>query len=149
MRFVVSSTDFLSHLQTIGRVISSKNTIPILDSFLFSLNENQLTITASDGDTTLVTTMQVADAEGNGVFAISAKLLLDPLRELPEQPLTLDINDANLEVFIYFQNGKYYLIVQHGEDYPKSPTIKEEHTQLTIEALALAIGIIKTIFATA
>ncbi|WP_243349918.1 DNA polymerase III subunit beta [Parabacteroides sp. FAFU027] len=149
MRFVVSSTDFLSHLQTIGRVISSKNTIPILDSFLFSLNENQLTITASDGDTTLVTTMQVADAEGNGVFAISAKLLLDPLRELPEQPLTLDINDANLEVFIYFQNGKYNLIGQHGEDYPKSPAIKEEHTQLNIEAQALASGINKTIFATA
>lgn len=149
MKFVVSSTDLLSHLQTIGRVISSKNTIPILDSFLFSLDENQLSMTASDGDTTLITTMQVADSEGKGVFAISAKLLLDPLRELPEQPLSFDINDDNLEIYIYFQNGKYNLIGQHGEDYPQSPAMREGFTEMNLEVQALYNGINKTIFATA
>ncbi len=149
MKFVVSSTDLLSHLQTIGRVISSKNTIPILDSFLFSLDENQLTMTASDGDTTLITNMQVADAEGKGVFAISAKLLLDPLRELPEQPLSFDINDDNLEVYIYFQNGKYNFIGQHGEDYPQSPAMRENNVQMNINVQTLYNGINKTIFATA
>ncbi|MGL5919428.1 MAG: DNA polymerase III subunit beta, partial [Bacteroidales bacterium] len=118
MKFVVSSTDFLAHLQTIGRVINSKNTIPILDSFLFTLDQDVLTIKASDGETTLETSIRVADAEGSGLFAIPAKMLVDPIRELPEQPLVFEINDTNLEVFIYFQNGKYNLIGQSGETYP-------------------------------
>ncbi|MFZ4456787.1 MAG: DNA polymerase III subunit beta [Bacteroidales bacterium] len=149
MKFVVSSTDLLAHLQTIGRVINSKNTIPILDSFLFALKDNHLTLTASDGDTTLITSMQVADSEGDGVFAISAKLLLDPLRELPEQPLTFDIDDSSLEIFIYFQNGKYNLIGQQGDDYPQSPKIREEHVSFNVEVSALLSGITRTIFATA
>ena len=107
MKFVVSSTLLLSHLQTVGRVINSKNSMPILDNFLFALEGNELTITASDQETTMTTTIGLIEAEGKGLFAVSAKILLDPLRELPEQPLTFQINDENLEVFLYYQNGKY------------------------------------------
>lgn len=149
MKFVVSSTDLLAHLQTIGRVINSKNTIPILDSFLFSIQENTLTLTASDGDTTLITSMQVADSEGDGVFAVSAKMLLDPLRELPEQPLTFDIDDNTLEIYIYFLNGKYNLVGQQGDDYPRSSQLREENVSFNIEVMAMLNGINRTIFATA
>ncbi len=149
MKFVVSSTDLLAHLQTIGRVINSKNTIPILDSFLFSLKDNQLTLTASDGDTTLITSMQVADSEGDGVFAITAKTLLEPVRELPEQPLTFDIDDTTLEIFIYFQNGKYNFVGQQGDDYPRSPVLREDNVSFNVEVLSLLNGINRTIFATA
>lgn len=149
MKFVVSSTDFLAHLQTIGRVINSKNTIPILDSFLFTLDQDVLTIKASDGETTLETSMRVADAEGSGLFAIPAKMLVDPIRELPEQPLVFEINDTNLEVFIYFQNGKYNLIGQSGETYPMSPELTANSLSLKTDVEMLLNGVTKTLFATA
>ncbi|MGL4331230.1 MAG: DNA polymerase III subunit beta [Bacteroidales bacterium] len=149
MKFVVSSTDFLAHLQTIGRVINSKNTIPILDSFLFTLDQDVLTIKASDGETTLETSIRVADAEGSGLFAIPAKMLVDPIRELPEQPLVFEINDTNLEVFIYFQNGKYNLIGQSGETYPMSPELTANSLSLKTDVEMLLNGVTKTLFATA
>lgn len=149
MKFVVSSSDFLAHLQTIGRVINSKNTIPILDSFLFTLDEDVLTVRASDGETTLETSLRVADAEGSGLFAIPAKMLLDPIRELPEQPLVFEINDTNLEVFIFFQNGRYNLIGQSGETYPQAPALSENNLSLNMEVDALLSGVTKTLFATA
>ena len=120
MKFVVSSTLLLSHLQTVGRVINSKNSMPILDNFLFALEGNELTITASDQETTMTTTIGLIEAEGKGLFAVSAKILLDPLRELPEQPLTFQINDENLEVFLYYQNGKYNFVGVNGDEYPAS-----------------------------
>ena len=88
MRFDVSSTALLSRLQSISKVIASKNSLPILDSFLFNLEGNTLTVTASDAETRLVTSVDVMNAQGAGLFAVSAKILLDPLKELPEQPLT-------------------------------------------------------------
>ncbi len=84
MRFDVSSTALLSRLQSISKVIASKNSLPILDSFLFNLEGNKLTITASDAETRLVTSVDVMNAQGSGLFAVSAKILLDPLKELPE-----------------------------------------------------------------
>ncbi|MGL4806741.1 MAG: DNA polymerase III subunit beta [Bacteroidales bacterium] len=149
MKFVVSSSDFLAHLQTIGRVINSKNTIPILDSFLFTLDEGVLTVRASDGETTLETSLRVADAEGSGLFAIPAKMLLDPIRELPEQPLVFEINDTNLEVFIFFQNGRYNLIGQSGETYPQAPALGENNLSLNMDVDILLSGVTKTLFATA
>ena len=119
MRFDVSSTALLSRLQAVGKVIASKNTLPILDNFLFQLDGNLLTVTASDVETRLVTSVEVMNAQGSGLFCVSAKMLLEPLKELPEQPLTFDVNDANLEVFIHFQNGKYNFIGQKGDTYPQ------------------------------
>ena len=91
----------------LAKLLLLRNSLPILDSFLFNLEGNKLTITASDAETRLVTSVDVMNAQGSGLFAVSAKILLDPLKELPEQPLTFDINDDNLEIFIHFQNGKY------------------------------------------
>ena len=76
MKFVVSSSSLLFHLQAVGRVISSKNTISILENFLFNLSGDKLTVTASDQETTMTTSVEVQEAEGNGLFAVSAKMLL-------------------------------------------------------------------------
>ena len=89
MKFDVSSTALSSRLQVASKVIAAKNSLPILDNFLFSLEGDMLTITAADSETRLVTTVQVMNAQGSGVFALSAKNILDPLKELPEQPLIL------------------------------------------------------------
>ena len=149
MRFDVSSTALLSHLQSIGKVIASKNTLPILDNFLFQLEENTLTVTASDAETRLVTPLEVMNAEGSGLFCVSAKMLLDPLKELPEQPLTFDVNDANLEVFIHFQNGKYNFIGQKGDTYPQQKPLSEQAVEVVMDAQLLLNGISRSLFATA
>lgn len=149
MRFDVSSTALLSRLQSISKVIASKNSLPILDSFLFELEGTKLTVTASDSETRLETSVEVLNAQGSGVFAVSAKILLDPLKELPEQPLTFDINDDNLEIFIHFQNGKYNFIGQKGDAYPQQKPLGENAASILVDAQTLLNGISRSIFATA
>ncbi|GAB6119858.1 DNA polymerase III subunit beta [Dysgonomonas termitidis] len=149
MKFVVSSTALLSHLQAISKVINSKNTLPILDCFLLELEGSTLTLTAADSETRLVTSLEVNEADGNGKFAVNAKNLLDPLKELPEQPLTFEINNDNLETFIFFHNGKYNFIGQSGDDYPQPKELKETAVSLTIEPQVLFAGINRTLFASA
>ena len=149
MRFDVSSTALLSRLQSISKVIASKNSLPILDSFLFHLEGEKLTITSSDAETRLVTSIEVMNTQGNGIFAVSSKILLDPLKELPEQPLTFDINDNNLEIFIHFQNGKYNFIGQKGDTYPQQKPLNENAISILVDAQMLANGISRSLFATA
>lgn len=149
MRFDVSSTALLSRLQSVGKVIASKNTLPILDNFLFQLEGNVLTVTASDVETRLVTSVEVMNVQGSGLFCVSAKMLLEPLKELPEQPLTFDVNDANLEVFIHFQNGKYNFIGQKGDTYPQQKPLSEQAVEVVIDAQQLLNGISRSLFATA
>ncbi|MBK5719648.1 DNA polymerase III subunit beta [Dysgonomonas sp. Marseille-P4677] len=149
MKFVVSSTALLSHLQAISKVINSKNTLPILDCFLLELSGSVLTLTAADSETRLVTSLEVNDADGSGKFAVNAKNLLDPLKELPEQPLTFEINNDNLETFIFFHNGKYNFIGQSGDDYPQPKELKDSAVSLVIEPQILFSGINRTLFASA
>lgn len=149
MRFDVSSTALLSRLQSISKVIASKNSLPILDSFLFDLDGNKLTITASDAETRLVTSVEVMNSKGTGLFAVSAKILLDPLKELPEQPLTFNINDENLEIFIHFQNGKYNFIGQKGDTYPLQKPLNDNAIAIIVDSQMLLNGISRSLFATA
>jgi DNA polymerase III, beta subunit len=149
MKFVVSSASLLNHLQAISRVINSKNTLPILDCFLLDLKGNELSLTAADNETRLETLVEVNAAEGEGSLAINAKNLLDPLRELPDQPLTFDINDETLEVFIYYHNGKYNFVGLKGDEYPEPKELKESSLTLNMDAETLFSGINRTVFATA
>lgn len=146
MKFIVSSTELLSHLQAISRVINSKNSLQILDNFLLKLDGETLTMTASDIETTMITTMQVQDVEGAGQVAVSSKLLLDTLREFSEQPLTFTIDDNNLAMVITSANGTYNFIGQNGDMYPQLPTLEENARQLTVEVPTLLDGISKTFF---
>jgi DNA polymerase III subunit beta len=150
MKFVVSSTDLLSHLSAISKVISSKSTMPILDNFLFQLTDADLTITASDLESTLITHMELDNTEGNGTIAVPAKLLIDTLKEFPEQPLTFQINSDTYAIEIFSDNGKYSIVGQSGEDFPELPEISEEEsTSVTLGPKILLKGIDKTLFATA
>jgi DNA polymerase-3 subunit beta len=150
MKFVVSSTELLSHLQAISRVISSKNTLPILDNFLFELKNDELVATASDLESTLITTIPLETSVGEGVIAFPAKILTDTLKEFPEQPLTFDIDSTSLAVKITSENGVFSIVGQNGEDFPKLPE-KEENSlvNITVESDVLLTGVNKTLFATA
>jgi DNA polymerase-3 subunit beta len=149
MKFDVSSSALLARLQSLSKVIASKSTLPILDNFLFQLQDNKLTITASDTETRLVTSLDVINVEGEGLFAVSAKILLEPLKKLPEQPLTFSINDDNLEIFIYFENGKYNFIGQKGDTYPQHKPLGDTTVTLSMESQILYNGVNRTLFATA
>ncbi len=150
MKFVVSSTDLLSHLSAISKVISSKSTMPILDNFLFQLSETELKITASDLESTLITSMELDNIEGEGTIAVPAKLLIDTLKEFPEQPLTFQVNDENFGIEIFSENGKFSIVGQSGEDFPEQPEVNEESaTTVSVSHSILQKGIEKTLFATA
>jgi len=149
MKFIVSSTDLLSHLQAISRVINSKNSLPILDNFLLSLEGNTLTMTASDIETTLITSMEVETVEGSGKVAVASRLLLDTLREFSAQPLTFNINDSNLALVITSANGSYNFIGQNGDEYPRMPQLQDDARKLTLPVNTLSSGISKTLFCTA
>ncbi len=150
MRFVVSSHDLLEHLQSVSRVISSKNSLPILDDFLFKLEDNVLTITASDLETTLVTHMNIENADAGGSIALPALRLTNTLKEFPEEPLTFEVDLESLSVEILAEQGKYNIVGQRAVDYPQMPTLKEEtKISFKMDPGVLYNGITRTIFATA
>lgn len=149
MRFNVSSTKLFANLQSVSRVIAAKNSLSILEDVLFDLNEGVLTLTASDGETTIRTSIDVEASEGNGKVAFGAKLLLETLREFPEQPLTFVIDEQNFSMLITSANGTYSFVGQNGMEYPEMRTDEENINGFAINAGVLLDSINKTIFCTA
>ena len=149
MKFNVSSATLCNRLQTLSRVIASKNSIQILDCILFELQDGTLRLKASDSETTLVSTLTVDEADSNGVFAIKAATIINGLKEIADQPVTLEVNPETHEIVIFYQNGRSSFVGQGGEEYPVFPDIKDDAQQLTIDTSVLLSGISRAIFATA
>ena len=149
MKFNVSSSKLFSQLQAVSRVINSKNALPILDDVLFELAGNELKLTASDGETTVRTAIEVEGAEGGGKVASAAKLLLETLREFSEQPLAFTIDENNFAVNMVSQNGTYSFVGVNGNEYPEMPQDEVDAQVLTLPATTLQSAIEKTIFCTA
>lgn len=149
MKFKVLSSDLLSRLSAISRVLTNKTAMPILENFLFELNAENLTVTASDGDTTMITRIAISDVLGNGRFAVPSKTLLDLLKEMPQQEISFEIDDENLEIFVNYENGKYNFIATNAAEYPAKKALAANAQSFEISAQALLSGISSTIFATA
>lgn len=149
MKFNVSSSKLFSQLQAVSRVINNKNALPILDDVLFELAGNELKLTASDGETTVRTAIEVEGAEGGGKVASAAKLLLETLREFSEQPLAFTIDENNFAVNMVSQNGTYSFVGVNGNEYPEMPQDEVDAQVLTLPATTLQSAIEKTIFCTA
>ena len=149
MRFNVSSTSLSNRLQAISRVQSSKNALPILDCILFELADGQLKMTASDSETTMVTTVEVTEAEGEGKFAIGAKQLISSVKEISEQPITFNVDQNSFAIEITYQNGKYNLIGQNGYEFPVPNGVNEGSRSLSIDAQVMLNGISRSLFAAA
>lgn len=149
MKFNVSSAKLFQQLQAVSRVIASKNSLPILDCVLFDLQDGSLTLTASDSETTIRTTMDVENAQGGGKVAFGAKLLLETLKEFPEQPLTFSIDDQNFSLNITSANGTYSFIGSNGQEYPLMTEMPQECNRSNMAADMLLNAINKTIFCTA
>lgn len=144
MKFIVSSGNLLKHLQAIGGVLNTNSTLPILDNFLFEIDAKTITISASDLETTMTTTVE-AEAKEKGSVAMPAKFLMDILKTFTEQPLTFSI-DEKFGVEITSDSGKYKLSGFNGEEFPKIPVI-ESPSKANIPSEVLSRAINKTIFA--
>ena len=144
MKFIVSSSYLLKQLQVLGNVINSSNTLPILDNFLFDLDHNVLTVSASDLETTMSATLGI-DSESKGSVAVPAKLLLEILKTFPEQPLTFTVEENNT-IEISSNSGKYAVAYAPSDEFPKSVNLDDPSVTL-VPADVLATAISKTIFA--
>jgi DNA polymerase-3 subunit beta len=146
MKFSVSSSDLLKQLQIAGGAIGSNPVLPILEDFLFSVQDNHLTISATDLETSIITQIEVM-SDGDGTVAVPAKILLDTLKELPQQPITFNVNTENYGIEITSAYGKYRLAGENGQDFPKIPEADSVDT-IKLQASALSQSISKTLFAT-
>jgi DNA polymerase-3 subunit beta len=149
MKFTVSSSALLQLLATTGKIISSKNTLPILDYFLLELSGDQLKVTASDLETTFVGTVKVDSVESEGMIAAPAKLMLDSLKEFSEQPLTIETGENTWEIKLTWKTGEATIPGTSGQSYPALQPLAPEHASLAFDADMLESGISKTLFATA
>lgn len=149
MKFNVSSSKLFAQLQAVSRVIASKNSLAILEDVLFDLNGSTLTLTASDGETTIRTSLDVENAEGAGKVASGARLLLETLKEFSEQPLTFSIDEQNFAVNMVSTNGTYSFVGVNGNEYPEMPATEEDTHSVTMSSKMLLEAINKTIFCTA
>ena len=149
MRFNVSSSSLSNRLQTISRVQSSKNALPILDCILFELVGGELKMTASDSETAMTTTIEVTEAEGEGKFAIGSKQLISSIKEISDQPITFNVDQNTFAIEINYQNGKYNLVGQNGYEYPVSSAMNGYARSIAIDAAVMFNGINRCLFAAA
>ena len=118
MKFTVSSSDLSTRLQTINKVQNAKNTLVILDCILFELSNNTLRLTGSDSEITVHSTIDVTDVDGEGVIAINAKKIINAVKEIPDQPITVDVDTRSFAIKITYQNGEYSFTGSDGTDFP-------------------------------
>ena len=149
MRFNLSSTALSSRLLTLSRVINSKNSLPILDCFLFEVHDGQLTITASDSENIMRGTLNLENCEGEGDFAVNNHTILDAVKELPEQPLALNVNMEEMKIYVTYQNGSYNFPILGADEYPRVQPMSETATTVTIGAEKLSDSLTRSLFATA
>lgn len=146
MKFVVSSASLLKQLTSVSGVIASNPIVPILENFLFEIEKEKLTITASDLQTTMITEMSVESKE-SGNICVPAKILLDTLRNLPEQPITFSIDEDTYVITLRSNNGNYKLSGENATDFPKVPAMKNA-SKVDMSSELLSKAIMSTIFAT-
>ncbi|UXP32522.1 DNA polymerase III subunit beta [Reichenbachiella agarivorans] len=146
MKFIVSSSYLLKQLAAINGVITTNPVVPILENFLFEIADGKLTITASDLQTSIITELEV-EAKENGNIAVPSKILLETLRNLPEQPVTFSIDENTYSIEINSDNGRYKLSGENATDFPKVPTVSDG-SAVNISSHVLGNAINNTILAT-
>ncbi|MBU0696148.1 MAG: DNA polymerase III subunit beta [Bacteroidetes bacterium] len=145
MRFIVSTSTLLKHLQAVSGALSNSAVLPILENFLFEIKDSSLTISATDLQTSMTTSVAVESKE-SGKIAVPSKILLDTSKTLPEQPISFSVDDKTFAIEISAGDGKYRLSGENGEDFPKIPVV-DNASSVNLPASVLAEAINKTIFA--
>jgi len=149
MRLSISSATLAARLSVLSKVFNSKNSMPILDCYLFDVKNNQLTITASDSENVMTTQLPLDECDSEGTFAINNRTILDAVKELPEQPLIIEVDMQTFVIRVFYQNGKYEFTGQRGEEYPRLQPLSENATAITVDSKTLSGDITRSVFATA
>ncbi len=145
MKFIVSTTTLLKSLQTISGVINSSAVLPILEDFLMELKDGKMLISATDLETSMSTEVMV-ESKDNGKIAIPAKILLETLKSLPEQPITFKIDTKNFGIEITSETGKYKLTGENPDDFPKLPQA-DGVNEISMAANVLSGAVARSLFA--
>ena len=149
MKFTLSSTALSSKLFALSKVINSKNSLPILADFIFRTEGNTLFLTASDGENTMATTIELAECDIDDSFAVENHNLLEAVKGFSEQPLTFEVDKANSSVRIIYQNGQFSLPIESADEFPNPQTVSDGAASIQMTSALLAENIGRTLFATA
>ncbi len=150
MKFIVASGELQKALNVVSGVISSSQSRPILENFLFELENEILKITASDGETTLITSLAVK-SDDQGKIAVPAKIFQDLIKTFGDQPLTFSVKDSEsgegglLEILD--EKDNYEVALDNAEDYPELPEF-DASQKVTLASGVLADALSNTLFAT-
>lgn len=151
MKFVVTSTDLLQQLQAVAKVISNKSVaaVPVLENILFVLQGNTLTLTAADQSNQLTCSLEVNNAEGeDGAFAVRHQIIIDSLKELPEQPVEVDVNLQEGKATILYSNGHFSFLTTSADIFPEGIALEDaEVKSFDLPAQSLLKGLERTLFA--
>ena len=146
MKFIVNSAYLLKQLSNINGVITTNPVVPILENFLFEIDKNRLTVTASDLQTSMVTELAIESKE-KGSIAVPARILLDTLKNLSDQPVTFSVDESSYAIEISSDNGRYKLAGENATDFPKVPSVSQDYSAV-VPSDVLSRAISATIFAT-
>ena len=149
MRFTVSSTALSSKLTALSRVINAKNSLPILADFVFDINDNVLTLTASDSENVLTTEVVLTESDGNTRFAIGSRDLLEAVKGFSEQPITFDINTESKNAKISYQNGMFSMPIESADEFPQTQNVSDNASTISLPSNVLADNLGRSLFATA
>ena len=149
MRFTLSSSALNGQLSNLSKVMNSKNSLAILNCFLFEVANGQLTITVSDSENVMLTHIPLDEQEGEGRFAVNGQTIMDAVRELPEQPMIVDVDTESMSIKVIYQNGIYNFMGQNADEYPLAQAMPDNVSELRVPANMLCDNISRSIFALA
>lgn len=148
MKFNIDGKLFQQQLQAVNKVINSKNSLSILDNFLFEVSGSVLKITGSDGENIVSSVVEIADSDSDSSVAVPAKTLLEITKEVNNQPLTFSLNEMTGEIEVIFLSGSFKFMGINGDEYPKGEDMSGgEATTIIIPSSVVRKGIEKTLYA--
>lgn len=145
MKFIASSSTLLKKLSQLNGVVSTNAVIPILEYFLFDVDNGTLTITSTDLETSMRSSIPVESKEECRI-AVPAKLIIDFLKTLPEQPITFTVNPDNNNIELTSDKGRYKISGESPDDFPKMPEV-EDASKIELGAPVLQTAILSSMFA--
>ncbi len=141
MRFNIDGKLFQQNLQSVNKVINSKNALSILDNFLFTVENGMLTITGSDQENIVTAKVEVMDCDKDGKIAVPAKSLLEITKEISNQPLCFNLNEETGEIDLAFLNGHFKFMGINADEYPQGEEIADEAIEIEVPSTLIQKGI--------
>lgn len=119
----ISKTELLNRLVSVSKIISPKNTLPIMDNILLDIQNGAINISAADYAGRMNTSIQGLLIDNDISICVEPKKIIEVLKALPEQPLTITFGD-NFTINIKYKGGKFEMVGMSPAEYPKEKNIE-------------------------